>query len=95
MSVITMPDLADQTLSAAALLAMLTTDDLPVCQWLVLAEAGLEGFVDGERNDDVMYALQQYADKLGTGVQHFEKDMYVVTGHLYRAPVRVLGKVRT
>ncbi len=88
-----MPDHALQSRAAAVLTMLLTTEDLPVCEWTVHTATGLEGKIDVDLNADPMYALQTYAAKFGHAVQR--NDMIAFTyGTMDHVPVMVYSVVK-
>jgi len=92
-----MADLVHQVKAASALIMLLSVEDLPISQWIVYAELGLEGWIVNMRDDgtDDLDALQMYAQKFGTQVRidHGSHVGYVA-GTYSGTPVRIMGKVR-
>lgn len=90
-----MADFTHQIRAASALMSLVATEDLPMCQWVMFSELGLEGYlVDREQSGDQMHELQMYAKKFGTQVVIDRATHYGITsGSYHGTPVRVLGKV--
>lgn len=89
-----MPDLSHQIAAGCALIKLLSMEDLPLAQWIVFAELGLEGWIIERPDMDHMYELQKYAKKVnGRAYTDTNESVMYTVGTYDGVPVRVMVKI--
>jgi hypothetical protein len=88
-------DVSDQTKTAAALLLLLSTEQLPACQWIVYHEFGLEGWVRDDPDSDPLFDINVWAKKLGADIHRDGSSRILyVNGTYSHVPVSIRVKER-